>query len=198
MAKTMSTQNVVNPGMGSIETEVRKLAPGGLPPVHAWNPPYSGDMDLQITRDGTWVHEGRPILRAELVRLFSTILRKDAHRYVLVTPVEMWGITVEDVPFIATDLEASGSGENQELRFETNVGDAVVASADAPIRIDLSGEEPAPYVMVRAGLEARIDRKTFYRLIDLGVEWELDGENWFGIWSHGHFFALMRASDLTN
>jgi len=125
MAKSMSGQNTVNPSAESIAASARAAAKGrGLPPVHLWNPPHCGDLDMRIARDGTWFYMGTPIGRPELVRLFSTILRKDGDAYVLVTPVEKVGITVEDAPFVAVDFEATGAGQTQSLSFTTNVGQA--------------------------------------------------------------------------
>jgi len=166
-----------------------------LPPVHKWNPPFLGDIDMRIARDGTWYYLGAPIKRPAMVKLFSSILRKDGDDYVLVTPVEKVGITVEDAPFVATDFEVSGEGEAQVLRFQTHVGDEAVAGPDHPIRvaIDPDSGEPSPYVLVRANLEALIDRKSFYRLVELGTEREIDGEGWFGVWSSGAFFPIAPA-----
>ena len=129
----------------------------------------------------------------------STILRRDDDRYVLVTPVEKVGIQVEDVPFIAVDFNARGSGEDQVLTFETNVGDSAEAGADNPIRVERDAEtgEPSPYVLVRDRLEARIDRKSFYRLIDLGAHADHDGVSWFGLWSGGVFFPVIPSDQLT-
>ena len=105
----------------SIASSARAASKRGLPPVHQWNPPDCGDLDIRIARDGTWFYLGTPIGRPELVRLFSTILRKDDDRFVLVTPVEKVGITVDDAPFVAVDFEAAGSGMAQSLTFETNL-----------------------------------------------------------------------------
>lgn len=165
----------------------------GLPPVHLWNPPYCGDLDIRIARDGRWYHEGGEIKRPELVRLFSSILKREGDRFYLVTPVEKVGITVEDAPFLAVDVTAEGTGEQQDLRFTTQVGDEVVADAEHPIQL-AQGEDgaPSPYVMLRDGLEALIDRKSFYRLVELGCH----KGGWFGIWSGGTFFALMASDDL--
>lgn len=170
----------------------------GLPPVHLWNPPYCGEIDIVIKRDGTWFHEGTPIGRAPLVRLFSTILKREGDGYVLVTPVEKVGITVEDVPFVAVDAEVSGAGPGQAITFETNVGDHVTAGPETPLRVvrDPETGEPTPYVMVRAGLEARIDRKTWYRLVEYGEEQPHDGAAWFGLWSGGTFFPVIPAAEL--
>lgn len=171
---------------------------GKLPPVHLWNPPFCGDLDMEIRRDGTWFYEGTPIGRAPLVRLFSTILKLEDGKYFLVTPVEKVGIRVEDAPFVAVDFEAEGDGADQILTFETNVGDKVVAGPDNPVRVvrDARGE-PSPYVMVRAGLEALIDRKSFYRLVDLGEAHRMDGEDWFGVWSGTAFFPIIPVAELS-
>ncbi len=162
--------------------------------MHLWNPPFCGDLDMRIARDGTWFYQGTPIGRAELVRLFSTILKREGDRYFLVTPVEKVGITVDDAPFVAVDFEASGRGEGQVLTFETNVGDRVAAGPDAPIRVERDPEtgEPAPYVLVRNDLEALIDRKSFYRLVEIGAH----HDSWFGLWSGGVFFGVIPSKEL--
>lgn len=195
----MSTQANVTPSAESLAASARAVARGGLPPVHKWNPPFCGDLDMRIARDGTWYYLGTPIGRAALVRLFSTILRRDGDDYFLVTPVEKVGITVDDAPFVAVDFEASGSGADQILTFDTNVGDSVTAGPDHPIRVerDPATGEPAPYVLVRANLEALIDRKSFYRLVDLGAHAEHDGAQWFGLWSGGVFFPVIPAAELS-
>lgn len=165
-----------------------------LPPVEKWNPAHCGDIDIRIARDGTWYHEGSPIGRKELVRLFSTILRKDPDGYVLVTPGEKMRIVVEDAPFLAVLAEVSGAGRDQMLTFTTNVGDETVAGPDNPIRVEADPKtgEPAPYVHVRKGLEARIARAVFYQLADLGVPGEGADEGYLGVWSGGCFFRLGR------
>lgn len=174
------------------------VAKKGPPPVHLWNPPYCGEMDMRIARDGTWFHEGTPIGRAPLVKLFSSILRREGDRYFLVTPVEKVGIVVDDAPMIAIDFEVEGIGTAQNLRFFTKTEDEVLASAENPIRVARDPEtgEPAPYVHIRAGLEALIDRKSFYRLTELGVNAPYKGENWFGFWSSGCFFPAIPSIEL--
>jgi hypothetical protein len=167
-----------------------------LPPVHLWTPDYSGEIDIRIARDGTWFHEGGEIRREGLVRLFSSILKREGDDYFLVTPVEKWGITVEDAPFVATDMEVTGEGRDLRLTFTTQVGDRVTAGPDHPLRLGCTFEAPCPYVEVRAGLEALIDRKTFYRLIDQGVAEEHKGTSWFGVWSDGQFFPLIPTDEL--
>ena len=189
MAKTASEQNSVT---ASGLLAAAQAGGKGLPPVHLWHPPYCGEIDIRIARDGTWWHEGSPIGREKLVRLFSTILRREGDRYFLVTPVEKVGIVVEDVPFIAVDFTVTGTGQGQALHFTTNVGDHVTAGPDAPLRLD----GPAPYVMVRAGLEGRLDRKSFYRLAELGCVEPRDGEDWFGVWSGGVFWPMHRAGEV--
>ena len=120
----MSGQNIVKPSADGIAASAKAAQKGkGLPPVHLWNPPFCGDLDMRIARDGTWFYLGTPIGRPELVRLFSTILRKDGDKYFLVTPVEKVGITVDDAPFVAVDFEAAGQGRDRTLTFITNVGD---------------------------------------------------------------------------
>jgi hypothetical protein len=170
----------------------------GPPPVHLWNPPFCGDLDMRIARDGTWYYLGSPIGRMGLVKLFSSIIRRDGDDYFLVTPVEKVGITVEDAPFVAIDLEIDGKGANQNLHFTTHVGDQVTASDDAPLRVtfDPITGEPSPYVRIRRNLEALIDRKSFYRLVDIGTHHTLDGVEHFGVWSGGIFFPIMRSEDL--
>ncbi|WP_439110730.1 DUF1285 domain-containing protein [Lentibacter sp.] len=197
----MSGQNTVNPSAEDLATSARAASNGrGLPPVHLWNPPHCGNLDMRIARDGTWYYEGTPINRPEMVRLFSTILRKDGDSYVLVTPVEKVGITVDDAPFVAVDFDTKGSGATQDICFHTNLGDTVTAGPDAPLRIerDEASGEPSPYVTVRANLEALIDRKSFYRLIELGAHAEHAGQSWFGLWSGGQFFPVIPSADLSD
>lgn len=165
----------------------------GPAPVHLWNPPVSGELDMQITRDGTWVHEGTAITRKPLAQLFAGILRHDEdQRYYLVTPVERWAIQVEDAPFVAVTLEVEGEGEQQVLRFTTSLDDSVEAGPDNPIRVavDLDTLEPSPYVLIRTNLEALINRSVFYELADRAVEHEVAGSACLGVWSKGVFFPI--------
>ena len=191
-------QNIVKPSAESLAKSATAAQTRGLPPVHLWNPPDCGDLDMRIARDGTWFYLGTPIGRPELVKLFSTILRKDGDRYVLVTPVEKVGITVDDAPFVAVDFETRGEGAAQVLTFETNLGDKTTAGPDVPIRVERDPEtgEPSPYVLVRAELEALIDRKSFYRLVEIGAHHDVDGESWFGLWSSGQFFPIIPSAEL--
>jgi len=163
-----------------------------LPPVERWTPAYCGELDLLIRRDGHWVHEGTPIGRAALVRLFSTVLRKEGERYFLVTPVEKLGIKVEDAPFLAVAMRREGA----RLIFTTNVGDDVVAGREHPIEMRPMQGGLAPYIPVRAGLDALIARAVYYDLVALGETREIGGESLFGIASGADFFALGRTRDI--
>jgi hypothetical protein len=164
-----------------------------LPPVEKWDPPFCGDLDMRIAVDGTWFYLGTPIGRPALVRLFSTILRREPDgRYVLVTPVEKVGLKVEDAPFVAVRVDATEAGPRQTLEFLTNVGDGVCAGLEHPIRVDYRGaaREPRPYVHVRGGLEARIARPVFYELVGLSQERATNTGRELGVWSGGAFFSL--------
>lgn len=189
---------IVKADANSLMDQVKSASKKGPPPVHLWNPAYCGEMDMRIARDGTWFHEGTPIGRAPLVKLFAGILKLEEGRYYLVTPVEKLGIQVEDAPFVAVDFSVSGEGDSQEITFTTNVGDEAVAGADHPIRVTRDAEtgEPSPYVMIRRGLEARIDRKSFYRLVDMGETAPHEGADWFGVRSGGLFFPMIPAAEL--
>ena len=174
-------------GLAALQADLAKGRK--LPPVEKWNPPHCGPIPMRIARDGTWHYMGTPIGRAAMVRLFSTILRREPDgSHVLVTPVERVGIEVEDAPFIAVSVEIAGG----KLTFMTNVGDEVTADADHPIRVeeDAATGEPSPYVRVRGGLEARLARPVFYELADLAEE--RDGV--MGVTSAGAFFPLGRAA----
>ncbi len=167
------------------------------PPIHLWNPTDVKDIDMVIREDGSWFYLGTEITRPRLVRLFSTVLRREADGdYYLVTPAEKCRIQVLDVPFTAILLTVRGEGEAQMLDFTTNVGDVVPVAADRPIRLDLGGESgPLPYVLVRQGLEARIVRSAYYHLTDLVKDGMVEGESWSGVWSRDTFFPLMKSTD---
>lgn len=166
----------------------------GPAPVHLWNPDFCGDIDMRIARDGTWYYQGTPIGRKPMVRLFSTIIRRDGDAYFLVTPVEKVGIQVDDAPFVAVSLEVLGSGEQQVLRFTSNVDDQAEAGVDHPLRVqvDPATQEPSPYILMRTNLEALIHRNVFYQLVELAVSGEIDGQEWLGVWSHGQFYPIGR------
>ena len=168
------------------------------PPVMTWNPPFCGDLDIRIARNGTWFYLGTPIGRFELVKLFSSILKVEDGKYFLVTPVEKVGIQVDDAPFIAVDFNEIEINGERALKFETHVGDQVIANIENPIRVerDAISDEPAPYIHIRNGLEALIDRKTFYRLVEIGQHKKHGNENWFGIESASSFFPIIKSEDL--
>ncbi|MEH6831620.1 MAG: DUF1285 domain-containing protein [Sulfitobacter sp.] len=190
----MSGQKTVTPSADGLAASIKATKTRGLPPVETWNPPFCGDIDMEISRDGTWFHEGTPIGRPGMVKLFASILIREGDNYFLVTPVEKVGIRVQDAPFVAVDFEMSGEGVAQRLTFTTNLDDVTVAGPDAPLRFVRDDEtgEPSPYVRVRRNLEALIDRKSFYRLVDLGVH----HDGWFGVWSGGAFFGIIPSEEL--
>ena len=198
MAKAETGQIIVKPTADSLMKAAREAQKGGkIPPVHLWNPEFCGDLDMEIRRDGTWFYMGTPIGRHALVKLFSSILKLEDGQYFLVTPVEKVGIRIVDKPFVAVDIEAAGAGAEQVISFTTNVEDTVIAGPEHPIRVVRDEEgEPSPYVMVRAGMEALIDRKSFYRLVDLGESHDVDGTDWFGVWSQGTFFPIISLLEL--
>ncbi|HYI41410.1 MAG TPA: DUF1285 domain-containing protein [Allosphingosinicella sp.] len=168
--------------------EIARLAEAKkLPPVDKWNPTHCGDSEMRIARDGTWYHQGSPIGRQAMVRLFSTILRREADgRFVLVTPVEKLDIQVEDAPFLAVELKAEGEGEAMSLAFRLNTGDLVVAGPDHPLRFEAGADGPHPYVRVRGGLDALVARPVYYELAELA----LAGGDPPGLWSGGAFFPM--------
>ena len=169
-----------------------------LPPVDRWNPPLLGDMDLRIARNGVWYHEGAPIQRESLIRLFASILRRDDDGcYYLVTPVEKWRIQVDDAPFLAIRLDATGTGADQLLAFTTGVGDIVTAGADHPLAVEyrVPGGEPSPYIHVRGRLRALLSRAVFMELVEWGEERQVANECIYGVWSQGQFFSLGRLDE---
>jgi hypothetical protein len=151
-----------------------------------------GDLDMRIARDGTWYYRGSPINRIPLVKLFASVLRReDDGSYWLVTPAERGRVTVEDAPFIAVEVDMQGQGRDQRLIFRTNLDEIVTAGPDRPLRVETAADgTPAPYILVRPGLEARLARPVFYELAELGQEEEIVGERLFGVWSSGMFFSL--------
>ncbi|WP_085218143.1 DUF1285 domain-containing protein [Allosphingosinicella indica] len=159
-----------------------------LPPVDKWNPAHCGDSAMRIARDGTWYHEGSPIGRPAMVRLFSTILRREPDgRHVLVTPVEKLDIEVEDAAFVAVEVKSEGEGDARRLAFRLNTGDVVVAGPEHRLRFDAREDGPHPYLHVRGGLEALVARPVYYELAEMAIA---DGGDTPGLWSDGIFFAL--------
>jgi uncharacterized protein len=189
---------MTQPTADTLAAAAKAAARKGPPPVHLWNPPFCGNIDMRIARDGTWFYLGTPIGRAPLVKLFSAILKREGDDYFLVTPVEKVGITVDDAPLLATDFEVSGEGADQTLTFTAKTEDAATLGPDHPLRVErdpISGE-PSPYILIRANLWALIDRKSFYRMVDLGCHHPHDGQMWFGLWSSGQFFPIIPSSEL--
>jgi hypothetical protein len=169
----------------------------GLPPVERWNPPYGGEIDMRIASDGTWFYKGSAIARPALVKLFSTVLRRDPERFVLVTPVERLGIVIEDMPFLAVEMAVEGEGDGRRIAFRTNVDDLVAVAPDHPLRFARGeGDAVKPYVLVRGGLWARLTRSLTYDLLELGEEREVDGAGLFGVAAGGAFFAVAPASEI--
>lgn len=170
-------------------TDVAKaLAEKRLPPVENWHPTHCGDSEMRIARDGTWFHQGSPIGRAEMVRLFSTILRREADGgYVLVTPGEKLDIIVDDAPFIAVEVKNGGAGADRSLAFRLNTGDLVVAGREHGLRFEDCEDGPHPYLHVRGGLEALVARSVYYELAEMALD---DGADPLGVWSGGAFFPM--------
>ena len=179
------------PDLASLSlAEIAQLAADQrLPPVDRWNPTHCGDSEMRIARDGTWFHQGSPIGRAAMVRLFSTILRREPDGgFVLVTPVEKLDIEVEDAPFTAVEMKAEGEGQDARLAFRLNTGDLVTAGPDHPLRFAGSPDEPRPSLHVRRGLEALVARPLYYDLAERALA---SGEEPAGVWSAGAFFPLL-------
>lgn len=169
----------------------------GLPPVHLWNPPFCGDLDMRIAGDGSWYYMGTPIGRPALVRLFSTILKREDGKYFLVTPVEKVGIRVDDAPFMAVEMRRSSAASGPLLQFRTNVDDWV--GCDAAHRLRFAPGEAGglmPYLHVRADLWAKLTRPLYYELVDIGEERMVDGRTMFGVESGGEFFAMADAEEV--
>ena len=171
----------------------------GLPPVEKWNPPFCGDLDMEIRADGTWFYMGTPIGRAPLVRLFSTVLRRDEDgKTYLVTPVEKVGIRVADAPFLAVEMQVSEREGSPLLTFRTNVGDLVEIGRAHPLRFETVGDDRQlkPYVLVRGRLEALVSRSVMYDLVEQGEVIEIDGVEMFAVQSGGETFPIMPAAEL--
>lgn len=172
----------------SLEEVAEALAQRRLPPVELWHPPYCGHSEMRIARDGSWYHQGGLIRRPAMVRLFSSILRREAdgqHR--LVTPVEMLDIDVEDAPFVAVEVKSDGEGRERCLAFRLNSGDLVIANAYHPLRVTMTADGPRPVLIARSGLEALIARPVYYELAGYADD---DGSDPPGVWSGGCFFPL--------
>ena len=190
---------MANEGQSDLATTVREAASTkGLPPVHLWDPPYCGEIDMRIASDGTWFYQKTPIGRPALVKLFASVLKREGDRYFLVTPVEKCGITVEDAPFLATEMKMETSPSGRVLRFVTNVGDEVPCGRDHPLRFELETGTGGlkPYVLVRRNLWAKVTRALFYDLVELGEECSVEGVRLYGLVSQGQFFPMAPVENL--
>jgi uncharacterized protein len=167
------------------------------PPVHLWNPPFCGDIGMKIARDGTWFYQGSPIGRLPMVKLFASILRKDPDRHVLVTPVEMVSVEVEDAPFLAVEMRREEGAAGAELVFRTNLDDETRVGPQRPLRFERSAADGIkPYVLVRGDLWALATRPLFLDLVELGEIRNINGERMFGVASGGAFFAMAPAEEI--
>jgi hypothetical protein len=187
-----------NQNLDGLTTAARNAAAGkGLPPVHLWNPPFCGDLDMRIASDGTWFYQGTPIGRPALVRLFSTILKREEGKHFLVTPVEKVGIRVDDAPFLAVEMLKHDDAGGRTLRFRTNVDDWVDCDAAHRLRFEAAADGGlTPYLHVRADLWAKVTRALYYDLVDMGEERVVDGRAMFGVASAGEFFPMAGAEQV--
>jgi hypothetical protein len=185
-------------GLDAIVGAVGAGARQGPPPVHLWNPPLCGDLDMRIAADGTWFYQRTPIGRPALVRLFASVLKREGDDYFLVTPVEKCRIVVEDAPFLAVELVVDPQAAGRILHFRTNVDDWVACGSDHPLRFERESESGGlkPYLHVRRGLWAKVTRALFFDLVELGEERDVGGERMFGVASGPEFFAMAPAASL--
>ena len=199
MAKQGQTSNQGLDGLTAAARDAAKAgaAGKGLPPVHLWNPPFCGDLDMRIASDGTWFYMGTPIGRPALVRLFSTILKREGAKYFLVTPVEKVGIRVDDAPFLAVEMLNDNDAGTRLLRFRTNVDDWVDCDSAHRLRFEASRDGGlTPYLHVRSDLWAKVTRALYYDLVDMGEERMVDGQLMFGVTSAGEFFPMADAEQV--
>lgn len=193
----METGNLKG-GLDTIAGAVRHSRSKGPPPVHLWDPPYCGEIDMRIASDGTWFYQKTPIGRMPLVKLFASVLKREGDSYYLVTPVEKCGIAVDDAPFLAVEMAVSETGGARTLDFRTNVDDIVPCGPEHALRFEPEEETGGlvPYLHVRRGLWAKVVRPLFYDLVDLGEERSLNGVAMFGVTSRGEFFPMAPAAAL--
>jgi hypothetical protein len=193
-------QDTQQRGLDAIAGAARRAGEKGLPPVHLWNPPFCGDLDMRIAGDGTWFYLKTPIGRQALVKLFASVLKREGDKYFLVTPVEKCGLVVEDAPFLAVELEVERGERGQVLNFRTNVDDWVACGPGHALRFEPKTETGGlkPYLHVRRDLWAKVTRALFYDLVELGEERDVDGERMFGVVSAGEFFVMAPAESIKN
>src|SRR5215831_15276398 len=186
-------------GQSDLATIVRDAASTkGPPPVHLWDPPYCGEIDMRIASDGTWFYQKTPIGRPALVKLFASVLKREGDKYFLVTPVEKVGIAVDDAPFLAVEMNASVGDAGRILQFRTNVDDWISAGPGHALRFEPQPKTGGlkPYLHIRRDLWAMVTRALFYDLVALGEERDIDGRTMFGVFSQGQFFPMAEASAL--
>jgi len=185
-------------GLESIAGAARKESKSGPPPVHLWNPPFCGDLDMRIATDGTWYYLKTPIGRPALVKLFASVLKREGDKYFLLTPVEKCGITVDDAPFLAVELKLADGPRGRVLNFRTNVDDWVACGPDHALRFEPERATGGlkPYLHVRRNLWAKVTRALFYDLVALGEERDVAGRRMFGIASSGEFYVMAPAENL--
>jgi hypothetical protein len=200
--QTMAKEGRTAKGLDAVAGAVRTAAGKGPPPVHLWNPPFCGDLDIRIAADGTWYYLNTPIGRPALVKLFSSVLKREGEKYYLVTPVEKVGIVVEDAPFLAVELRTDhgdpGDPRRRTLHFRTNADDWIACGSDHALRFEPEAVTGGlkPYLHVRRGLWAKVTRSLFYDLVALGEERAVDGVRMFGVASGDAFFAMAEADAL--
>lgn len=192
----MAVEPPVAGGLEGLAQEVKKVR--GPPPVHLWNPPYCGDLDIRIAADGTWFYMKTPIGRLPLVKLFSSVLKREEGRYFLVTPVEKIGIVVDDAPFAAVELRVEGEGRERRLSFRTQVEEWVEVDPDHALRFEKEDgtDGVKPYIHIRRDLWARVSRALLHDLADIGEVVAVAGIDWFGVYASGTFYPMVRADEL--
>jgi hypothetical protein len=185
-------------GVDAIAAAARREGAKGLPPVHLWDPPFCGDLDMRIASDGTWFYLGTPIGRMPLVKLFASVLKREGDKHFLVTPVEKCGIAVDDAPFLAVEMQVEQGAQGQVMHFRTNVDDWVACGPEHGLRFvtDPATQGLKPYLHVRRDLWAKVARPVFYDLVELGEERMADGTLMFGVSSKGTFYAMAPADSL--
>jgi len=185
-------------GLEAITGALARAGAKGPPPVERWNPPFCGDLDMRIAADGTWFYMKTPIGRPALVKLFASVLKREGDSYFLVTPVEKCGITVDDAPFLAVELNVEDGAEGRVLHFRTNVDDWVSCGPQHALRFEPEAGTGGlkPYLHVRRDLWAKVTRTLFFDLVEIGEERAVDGKAMFGVMSMGTFFAMAPADQV--
>lgn len=193
----MAKQGQTGADLGRLTEAAKGFAAKGPPPVHLWNPPYCGDIDMRIGADGTWYYLGTPIGRLPLVKLFASVLKREDGKYFLVTPVEKCGIRVDDAPFMAVEMTRVDEGGERVLRFRTNVDDWVDCDAAHGLRFEAAADGGlTPYLHVRRDLWAKVTRALYYDLVEMAEEKKVGNDLMFGVTSGSAFFPMAPASEV--